>query len=625
MVPRGIARMKKTQPLYFLILILAVVITSCSPAASEPTQVPPDTQAPPMVESPTSALADDWAAVQASGVLRVGTAADYPPFSFFDSTGQMDGFDIALIVELAKRLGVTPQISDFAFDGLLDAQALNQVDVSIAALSITLDRMNRVDFTNLYFSGVDGILARLDSPITKVDSPADMTGQRIAVQRGTVYEDWVIVNLVDAGIITANQLFSYDKTENAVRDLKESRVDLVLMDLLPAEKAAESGVKLVGEGLIPQQFAMAVRKGSTLTAQLNRVLAEALVDGTVNALIETYLKIKPTGAVTTPLPATPIPDYTTPVPPACVYGMAYVADLSYDDQNMTNPPLLQPGQSFTKSWRIRNTGTCNWDPAFFLRFVRGNVPAAQMNGQPVPVPAVITPGATVDMSVNLIAPSAPGTYQGFWQMSAPNGTFFGQTIWVGITVPGAQPTQASKPFIQNFAASPVNILTGECSQLAWIVTGSISRIDLQRNGSLLWGSVPFTGNYSDCLAVAGIYTYVLTAVGPGGSIWAQAQVQVSSGQPPPPIQPVIYQFYAEPSQVLIGGCTTLFWDSASGTSIQLFSGDVPIASNLPASGSQSNCPNRTGPLTYRLLVRNAAGVARASFQIFVDDSGVSPR
>ena len=617
--------MKINRPLFFLTLILAVIITSCTPPASEPTAAPPDTPAPPPAESPTLEPANDWSAVQASGILRVGTAADYPPFSYFDENGQIDGFDIALINELARRLGLSAQITDFAFDGLLDAQALNQVDVSIAALSITPDRLSRVDFTSLYYVGSDGILARVDSPITAVTTTADMAGQRIAVQRGSVYEDWVRVNLVETGKIASDQLFSYDVVENAVRDLRESRVDLVIMDLIPAQKAANNGVSLVGQGLIPQQYAIALRKGSTLTSELNRVLADAQMEGIVNDLAEIYLKVETSETVATPQFPTPMPVLFTPVPPACVYGMAYVADLSYDDQNMTNPPLLQPGQSFTKSWRIRNTGTCNWDPTFFLRYVRGNVPAAQMNGQPVPVPAVIVPGATVDMSVNLIAPSAPGTYQGFWQMSAPNGTFFGQTIWVGITVPGAQPTQVSKPFIQGFTATPVNILTGQCSQLAWVVTGSINRVNLQRNGSGLWSNIPFTGNYSDCLAVAGIYTYVLTAAGPGGSTWAQVQVQVTSGQPPPPVNPVIYEFYAEPGQVQIGSCTTLYWSTASGTSIQLFSDDVPIASNLPASGTQSNCPNRTGPLTYHLVVRNSIGEARASFQVFVDDSGLNPQ
>lgn len=621
---------EKTPRIFLLIAILALLSSPCNLTGVGPSAQP---TTPPASETPAPAPAtpaDDWARVKASGILRVGTAADYPPFSYYDTGGQIVGFDIALIKELARRLGVTPEISDFAFDGLLDATVIDQVDVAIAALSVTLERINQVDFTSFYYVGSDGILARSDSPITEINSPQDMAGQRVAVQRGSIYEDWVKQNLVENGIIRADRLFSYDMVQNAVRDLQESRVDLVMMDLLPAKKLVGEGVKLVGEGQVPQRFAMALRQGSSLTAELNRVLAEAQVDGTVDKLIAEYLKFSSEPAVATLAPPTavfltPIPPPVTAVPPACINGMAFVADLNYDDRNMTNPPLLQPGQPFTKSWRVRNSGTCNWDPSFFLRFVRGNVPAAQMNGQPVPVPAVIVPGATVDLSVNLIAPANPGIYQGFWQMSAPNGAFFGQTIWVGISVAGAPPTQPGKPFVQNFVASPASILSGQCTQLAWAVTGSISLIDLQRNGSLLWSNLPFTGNYSDCPAMSGVYTYVLTANGPGGSTWAQVQVQVGSVQPTPPSRPVIYAFQADPAQVLIGQCTTLSWNSAFGTSVQLYSGRTLIAGGLESSGSMSNCPNRTGPLTYHLVVRSPAGEARESVKIFVGDAGIQPR
>ena len=63
--------------------------------------------------------------------------------------------------------------------------------------------------------------------------------------------------------------------------------------------------------------------------------------------------------------------------------MAWVADLSYDDDNMKNPPVLQPGEPFQKGWRVRNTGTCTWDNSYSLNYVRGNQYGAQMNGQPV--------------------------------------------------------------------------------------------------------------------------------------------------------------------------------------------------------------------------------------------------
>jgi hypothetical protein len=44
--------------------------------------------------------------------------------------------------------------------------------------------------------------------------------------------------------------------------------------------------------------------------------------------------------------------------------MTYVADLTFDDENMTNPPVLRPGQGFVKAWRVRNSGTCTWNSAY---------------------------------------------------------------------------------------------------------------------------------------------------------------------------------------------------------------------------------------------------------------------
>ena len=94
---------------------------------------------------------DDWARVQAAGKLVVGTSADYPPFEFYNSNYELDGFDIALIREIADRLGVEVEFKDFAFGGLLDALRLGQVDVAISAISVTPDRQQIVDFTNLYY------------------------------------------------------------------------------------------------------------------------------------------------------------------------------------------------------------------------------------------------------------------------------------------------------------------------------------------------------------------------------------------------------------------------------------------------------------------------------------------
>jgi hypothetical protein len=92
--------------------------------------------------------------------------------------------------------------------------------------------------------------------------------------------------------------------------------------------------------------------------------------------------------------------------------MAWVADLSYDDQNMTAPPVMFPGQPFQKSWRVQNIGTCTWDSSYFLAFARGNAPGAGMGGMlPVNVRDTVAPGETYDIA------RRPGGAAASWRLS----------------------------------------------------------------------------------------------------------------------------------------------------------------------------------------------------------------
>ena len=73
--------------------------------------------------------ADDLADVMQNGVLRMGSSPEYIPFVFYDENGNMDGIDIALIQEAARRMGVKVQTVDIAFDGLIDSLSIGQVDI----------------------------------------------------------------------------------------------------------------------------------------------------------------------------------------------------------------------------------------------------------------------------------------------------------------------------------------------------------------------------------------------------------------------------------------------------------------------------------------------------------------
>ena len=98
---------------------------------------------------PITPTADDsLARVQGAGKIVVGTSADYPPFEYYVSDFQVDGFDIALMNEIARRLGVQAEYRNFAFDGLVSALQINQIDTAIAAISVTSAREALVDFSN---------------------------------------------------------------------------------------------------------------------------------------------------------------------------------------------------------------------------------------------------------------------------------------------------------------------------------------------------------------------------------------------------------------------------------------------------------------------------------------------
>jgi len=144
---------------------------------------------------------------------------------------------------------------------------------------------------------------------------------------------------------------------------------------------------------------------------------------------------------------------TTPEPTSvleCTDRATFVQDVTVPDNTQ-----LVPGQSFVKTWRLRNSGTCTWTPDYALVFARGDQMGAPASSA---LPATVPPNATVDLSVSLTAPAAPGTYRGDWQLRNADGELFGlagsagQTFWVKITVqsgatPGPTATTTPTPVL----------------------------------------------------------------------------------------------------------------------------------------------------------------------------------
>jgi hypothetical protein len=134
---------------------------------------------------------------------------------------------------------------------------------------------------------------------------------------------------------------------------------------------------------------------------------------------------------------TPVPGVTAAA--GCTLNAAWVADVTVPDNTQ-----FAPGTAFVKTWRVRNSGTCDWEAGTQLAFASGD----QMGGPAsVSVTATVAGGET-DISVNLTAPASPGTYKGNWQLQAPDGTRFGSIIYAKIVVPApttATPTSTPTP------------------------------------------------------------------------------------------------------------------------------------------------------------------------------------
>ena len=408
--------MSKSQRTVLVMLTVAALI-AVAVAAVAAAPVPAPASQPQQAATPAP-TAGDWQKIKAAGKIIVGTSADYPPFEFYDKNFKMDGFDIALMQEIGKQLGLKVQFRDMAFDGLGNALQLGQIDAAMAAISITADREAVVDFSDVYYVGEDAVLAKKDSRITKITSVENVVDQRIGVQKASVYETWLRDNLLDTGQMQPEDLMLYTDISGAVRDLKAGRIDLVALDALQrAEFVLEGGVKIVEQGKSARHTPSLCRlaparrsRNSSIPRSANcriRALWRSWCRSISSSIPMRSCRCRPPLSQPTPAP-TP-----TAEPEACTDGTSYVADLNYDDKSMTAPPVMQPWPAFTKGWRLRNSGTCIWDQTYTFAYSSGNSPLAQMGGQPVRVSGTVAPGATYDFKVPLTAPTQPGTYQAF--------------------------------------------------------------------------------------------------------------------------------------------------------------------------------------------------------------------
>ena len=151
----------------------------------------------------------------------------------------------------------------------------------------------------------------------------------------------------------------------------------------------------------------------TLVGQLTQVAPTS----TGSAPLNTSTPIATNTPIATFTPAaTAVPPTKTPIPIPC-NAASYIADVTIPDWSS-----VKAGESFVKTWKVKNVGTCSWTKEYKIFFFGGNQMQA---ASAVAFPKNVNPGETVNLSVEMVAPSDKGSYSGSWMLKAANGTVFG--------------------------------------------------------------------------------------------------------------------------------------------------------------------------------------------------------
>jgi ABC-type amino acid transport substrate-binding protein len=553
------------------------------------------------------------------GVLVVATTANYAPFEYYDDALELTGFDIDLMRSIAAQLGKPVQFEDHAFDGLIGEVELGQVDAAIAALSVTPGRLGRVAFSDVYYVGMDAVLGPegLGAPtIAAADDLADLT---VGVEHGSVYEEWLRKELVDTGRMPSSQLLVYGSAAQAVADLRAQRIQAVLLDRDAADQfVAQGGVSLLASGIHPQRLAIAVAKGNDeLRLAINGALATLSQSGEIGQLAAAYglVSAQDTGEI----PA----EAETPAPePACIDGMRLEQSLTLDDHNLTAPPVVEPGEILRKAWRVSNTGTCTWDDRYTVVYSSGNVPAAEMGGEPVSVQGTVDPGGSYDVSVELVAPLEPGIYQALWEMRNAELGAFGERLVVAVQVaqrPTAtpEPTQTPVPDIQ-FAADVTTIAPGDKVVFSWSAPAAQAVYFFAEGRD--WGQFPVANVGQRAAYPEATMSYFLRVQQPTGAI-EQRQIHVEVV--PPANAPRVSYLSVLPEQNLaVGQCAAIQWAvEGDVTKVVVSANGTAIWDGAPFSGYMPHCPAGAGTVDYAVEATGPGGSSRAQYELDVVSSG----
>ncbi|WP_455493000.1 ABC transporter substrate-binding protein [Eubacterium sp.] len=216
--------------------------------------------------------------------LTMVTNAEFPPYEYKEGD-KVVGIDADVAQAIADKLGMKLEIVDTKFDAIIPGVQSGKYDMGMAGMTVTPEREQSVAFSDYYATGIQSIIVKQGSDIKSVDDLSEKT--KIGVQLGTTGDIYAKDDFGDEAVQ------EFDKGADAVQALLAGKIDCVIIDNEPAKSfvAANDGLEILSTSYAEEEYAICFKKDNTeLQTKVNNALKELIADGTLQKIVNKYIK-----------------------------------------------------------------------------------------------------------------------------------------------------------------------------------------------------------------------------------------------------------------------------------------------------------------------------------------------
>jgi len=259
---------------------LFVALAGCGAASTDQAQSNNNSSTPATEEKKDQNLLDK---VKADGKLLIGTEGTYSPFTFHDQSGKLTGYDVEVVTEVAKRIGVEPVFQETQWDAIFAGLDSKRFDVVANQVGIRPDRQEKYDFSNPYTISTAVLVTHKDN--TTVKGFEDIKGLKAA--------QTLTSNLTDIAKKNGAEIVGVEGFNQAIDLLVSKRVDITINDGISLldflKQKPDTPIKVIAKDPDVAKNGFLFRKGSTeLVDAFNKALDEMDKDGTLLKISEKW-------------------------------------------------------------------------------------------------------------------------------------------------------------------------------------------------------------------------------------------------------------------------------------------------------------------------------------------------